>query len=413
MQSKSKKLQVSTLLSLLCWLVYASSYTGKVNYTANLNQIMSFYNVNHSSAGLVSTFFFFAYGVGQVVNGILSKKYNIKWMIFSSLLVSGIINLIVAITNNFNLIKVLWLLNGISMSVLWPSLVRLLAENLNRSEMPKASVIMGTSIPTGTLVVYFLSAVFVKINFKLSFYLPAVIFIVVALIWLFSYNGLVSGAKENLIEEDVVESSTKTSNKQVEYNKNLIMMSVCALAFYGVATNLIKDGLITWVPSILKEQYHLDNSLSIILTLALPFVAIFANAFAVKTHTKISDFVLQCALMFLISGCIIAGVIAGISFNQFILTLVGFTIVCFLITSCNSVITGIFPLFMKGKVNSGLIAGVLNGFCYLGSTISSYGLGIIADNFGWVSVFGVLFGVCCSVVVVAVIYSLFKRKTSK
>lgn len=67
---------------LLCWLVYACSYIGKVNYAANINEVMSFYGVEHASAGLVSTFFFFAYGVGQVINGILCKKYNLKWIIF-------------------------------------------------------------------------------------------------------------------------------------------------------------------------------------------------------------------------------------------------------------------------------------------------------------------------------------------
>ena len=107
---------------------------------------------------------------------------------------------------------------------------------------------------------------------------------------------------------------------------------------------------------------------------------------------------------------IIGAVIAGISLNQFILTLLGFTIVCFLVSSCNSVITSIFPLFMKGKVNSGLIAGVLNGFCYLGSTLSSYGLGSIADNWGWIAVFWTLLFVCAAVCLCAGIYLLISKK---
>ncbi|MBR4874042.1 MAG: hypothetical protein IKV00_09420, partial [Clostridia bacterium] len=49
----------------LCWLVYACSYVGKVNYAANINQVMAFYGVDHSTAGLAGTLFFFAYGVGQ------------------------------------------------------------------------------------------------------------------------------------------------------------------------------------------------------------------------------------------------------------------------------------------------------------------------------------------------------------
>ena len=407
-----KKMSASIALTLLCWLVYACSYIGKVNYAANINQVMEFYDVDHSLAGLASTFFFFAYGAGQVINGLFCKKYNLKWIIFSSLVVSGLINLIVGITNDFEVIKYLWFVNGLAMSILWPSLIRLLSENLDKSIMPKASIIMGTTVATGTFLVYSLSALFVKIDFKLSFYLPAFIFFVVACVWLFSCSSLIDRAKaENEANEVQVANVTKPNS--VSYNKMLIMLSVFTLAVYGIATNLIKDGLTTWVPSILKEQYELDGSISIALTLALPIVSIFANAFAIKVHTKIPDFVLQCAITFLCAGLIIGGVIAGISFNQFMITLIGFTAVCFLVSSCNSVITSIFPLFMKGKVNSGRMAGILNGFCYLGSTISSYGLGKIADDFGWTIVFWVLFGVCAFVCVVAIIYLLFRKKIMK
>gem|GEM_PF-2378633 len=127
---------------MLCWLVYACSYIGKLNYAANINSIMDFYKVGHAEAGAVSTFFFFAYGVGQVVNGLLCKKYNIQWIIFFSLLLSGTANLIVGVSTNFSVVKYMWLVNGFSMSILWPSLIRLLSETLSKKDMAKASGII-------------------------------------------------------------------------------------------------------------------------------------------------------------------------------------------------------------------------------------------------------------------------------
>ncbi|MBQ9782328.1 MAG: MFS transporter, partial [Clostridia bacterium] len=84
-QKTSKKLNKTTLLIALCWLVYTCSYLGKLGYNANITQIESVFNVSHSTAGIVSTFFFFAYGIGQVVNGIFCKKYNLKIMVFIAL----------------------------------------------------------------------------------------------------------------------------------------------------------------------------------------------------------------------------------------------------------------------------------------------------------------------------------------
>lgn len=80
-------------------------------------------------------------------------------------------------------------------------------------------------------------------------------------------------------------------------------------------------------------------------------------------------------------------------------------IVCFGIVMClmhgvNNIVTSIAPLSMRDKTEPGKVAGILNGFCYLGSTISSYGLGIIADNWGWQKVFILLFslsGICAVV----------------
>ena len=273
--------------------------------------------------------------------------------------------------------------------------------------MGTASAIMGTTVAVGTFLVYVLSALFIRINFKLSFFLPAVLFLVVAIVWLVFYSGAVARAKAEEDEADPTEAAATAAEGRTT-GASVLRLTVVVLCAFGVATNLIKDGLTTWVPSILKEQYHLDGSLSVILTLALPVCAMFSNLFAIGTHKWIRDFVWNCAALFLASGAVIAAVLCGLSTDQFWITLVGFSVVCFLISASNSLITGIFPLFMKGKMNSGLVAGVLNGFCYLGSTISSYGLGAVADARGWPTVFWVLLGVCGAVCVSAPIYGVLK-----
>ena len=68
---------------------------------------------------------------------------------------------------------------------------------------------------------------------------------------------------------------------------------------------------------------------------------------------------------------------------------------------------------MKQKINSGMMAGVLNGCCYVGSTIASYGLGLVAENAGWSAVFWLLFGVCMAVCVIAGIYLVINRGIKK
>ena len=410
----SSKPQKSTagFLIFLCWLIYSTSYLGKVNYSANITQIIDFYGVTKAEAGMAPTFFFFAYGIGQVVNGILSKKYNIRWMIFISLFVSAVINLIIAITTNFGVIKWLWMLNGFVLSILWPTLVRLLAETLPQKHLGRSSVVMGTTVAAGTLVIYGLSSLYAHFgNFKLAFYTAAIVGIAVSLFWLFFYGTSVKGARSEKQDEITEKVKIETIEKQ-EQSKNerkLFFICIYVLCFFAIGVNLIKDGLTTWVPSILKEEYHVTDSISILLTLLLPVVAIFGNLCALSTHKKIPDYVTHCGIVFAVILIFIGLIIGSISFNMIIIMLAGLVIVNFLASSLNSLITSIFPMFMRGRVNSGLYAGVLNGFCYLGSTISSYGLGIIADNWGWIAMFEFLMGFCAVICIVWFGYSMCKK----
>lgn len=403
----SEESRAATGLIFLCWLVYTCSYVGKVNYAANINGVMEYFSVDHAEAGFVGTAFFFAYGAGQVFNAFMCKKYNVKLMVFVSMITSGTVNLAVGLCPDFEIIKYLWIINGFSLSILWPSLIRLLSETVSAKNMSKATVAMGTTVAIGTLFIYGLSSVYATFtDFRMAFFTAAAILIGVGFIWIFSVTPAINGASRTNTDKDEVILSRQERKKTGILPT--VALSCILLAFYGIATNLIKDGLITWVPSILKESFGTGDSLSIVLTLALPIVSVFGNVLAVNTHKRIKDFVLMCSLFFAVAGAILGAVTYGFSKSAIIPSLVGFAAVCFLVSACNSVITSIFPLFMKSKLNSGFIAGILNGFCYVGSTLSSYGLGRIADERGWSAVLWVLLSVCAATAIAAGIYTVLR-----
>jgi OPA family glycerol-3-phosphate transporter-like MFS transporter len=76
----------------------------------------------------------------------------------------------------------------------------------------------------------------------------------------------------------------------------------------------------------------------------------------------------------------------------------------------NNVITNIFPMLYSNKINAGAVAGVLDGFCYVGSAITAYGMGAIADTQGWNTVFWIFLAVCFLMIVLSGIYLLVTRK---
>ena len=390
---------------ILCWFVYTCSYIGKMGYSANIIQIEKTFDVSHATAGIVSTCFFFAYGAGQIINGIFCKKYNVKYVIFFSLLVSGVCNLLMGILQTFVYQKYIWFINGATLSVLWPSLIRYLSERLKKEEMSSAVVAMGTTVAVGTAAVYGLSALFAEFLFyRMIFFVAAVVLPIMAASW------FIISAK--YLPEKVNQPQLQANDNNKRGVDKTLTVSIAVLAIFAIITNLTKDGLTTWVPSILKEIYSLPDSISILLTLLLPVLAIFGTAVAAKLRKKIPDFIGICITLFGANALLIGAVIMFLSVSA-IITLVSFALVSCFMAGINNVITSMAPLYWKDKINSGMLAGILNGFCYVGSTISSYGLGLVADSYGWNVVFWLLCVLCVLCVVIGIVQLLFCYNSAK
>lgn len=378
---------------------------------------MEHYGVSHADAGLVSTMFFFAYGAGQIINGILCRKYNARFIITFSLLVSAAINLAVFFLPSFFTLKYLWLLNGFSLSFLWAVLSTVLSRCLSDENLKKAVVIMSISTPAGTFLAYLLGALFTKVNFfNLSFLVGAAALFAIGALWFFSYGKLTSGktyGKSGEIADkngEIATAEVLHTDENYSAEKRNAMITLVFLGVFAVINNLVKDGLSTWMPSVLKEKYELSESGSIALSLALPFLSVFGAFVATRVNDKTKNFVFTSVIFFAVSALLIPIIIWG-DLGGFVLPLCVFALIALLMTAVNSVVTTMAPMYMRNFFFSGTLAGALNGCCYLGSTISSYGLGKIADDLSWNAVFIIIFAFCIAAVVLGGAY--FVRKKAK
>ena len=84
------------LLFWLCWIVYFSTYIGRLNYSASLTEIITSEGFSKGQAGMIGTAFFLPMEQGQFVSGFLGDHLAPKKMVFTGLLVSGLCNLAMA-----------------------------------------------------------------------------------------------------------------------------------------------------------------------------------------------------------------------------------------------------------------------------------------------------------------------------
>ena len=113
----------SNLLIFICWAAYTAAYVARLNYNASMVEILSQLGTTKEAAGTVSSFFFFAYGAGQLINGLLSKRYNTKYSVTIALAASCIINFSMTFCDGIEVMKYLWFFNGVFQSILWSSLI--------------------------------------------------------------------------------------------------------------------------------------------------------------------------------------------------------------------------------------------------------------------------------------------------
>lgn len=402
--------QVSTngrqnLLIVLCWAVYVAAYFGRYSYNSNINLIMSDYGIDHATAGLVTTFFFFGYGAGQFANGMLCERYN-KHILFPLVLsASAVINLAVYLHVPFAAIKFLWLANAVLQSCLWPSIILVVSQYLDEQHLKRALLLLSTTATIGTFVTYLMSTVFVALGqFRLSFLFGTIVMGGIAALWLVLFPRI-----STLPLQTGNIGKKETAAEKGSRPVNGVWFLVGILCVFAVVHNLVKDGLQTWVPAILKETQGVGDGLAILLSLVLPLLGTFGAMLSLAAEKRVRNLIMLCTGIFALTLPLVFAV-TKLMAASVVVTLLLFGVLVLLMHATNNIITGIAPLRMRSRANSGRLAGILNACCYVGSTISSYVLGLIADAAGWNAVMYVFLGVALLAVVVGTVALLIQRQ---
>lgn len=391
------------MLLLFSWLVYTAGNIGRMNYAVSIVAIIEETGAAKTAAGLVSSFFFFAYGAGQLVNGLLCHKYNSRLFIFGALVFAAIANLCMPFCTTVSAMKWFWLLNGVVQSVLWSSLVKLQAEYLNEKDVGKSIIVMSTTTAAGTFIAYGLSALNVAFfSWRITFYIAAAFLVAAGIAWLIG----VGYVQKNMPKFEVKKTIQTGEGKRISAP---IIVSLCLVCVFAVADGFVKDGVNTWTPNLLFEVYRIETHFSIILTLLLPLVSVFGAYIAELAYKKISNDVLLIGVFLGLGGGVSALILWLYKYTLFG-TVAMFAVVSCAMAAVNNFITAAIPFRLRAVGRSGFFAGVLNTFCYVGSTLASVVLGAVSVSFGWNAVILLLMCALLCLSVVAVVFSSYWKK---
>ena len=376
-------------LFFLCALAYFSSYLMRYDYGAALSEILSAENIAKSDAGLVSTALFVAYAVGQIVSGVLGDKIKPYRLIFFGLSLTALINILMPFAPGVTAMIVLWGINGFAQAMLWPPLVRLMAENFERDEYRKGMVNISLACAAATIGVYLLAPLCIRISgWRLLFFVDGGFGILVAVFWiLYVPRHLIwKGLRQ---EKEAPAEVSSEAVKPVPHESSLPLARIFAMTGIFpimaaiIMQGIIRDGVATWTPRMLAEVFSIQNADSILITVLLPILTVISLKVSEAVNHRFFRNEVNCA-MFLF----------GISFGaSLILWFFGDVSVILTVAMAGIAVSAIHGVNLMlicevpgrygrfGRIST--VSGILNMFTYVGSAASTYGFAVIVEIFDW------------------------------
>lgn len=397
-----KRLNTKTLAA-LGFLVYFASYVTRYNYKTIIAEIVSAEGILDSAASLPVTFSFLSYGIGQLISGYIGDRVSPQKLIMAGLLSSSVINLLMTSGMGIGVMCILWTLNGLAQSFIWPPLIKILSGSMTREDYNKAIVTVNAAGSIGTVFIHLAAPVLIQISgWKAVFVFSAIVGVVSILL----FSGFTRKAEIITVPESAKGSdgNGKGSQKLLPVVLSSGLIFIClAIIFMGI----LRDGIDSWTPTYLSATYGLPTTSSIFLSVVVPLFSIVSFKITSEINRKLIKNELALAILLFTISAICTGLTVVIPVMPVSILLLSLATGCMhgvnLMLVCQ--IPGRFAKYGKAS----FVSGAMNFFTYVGSALSMWGLAKISETWGW----GVVFFTCSGIAVFGLLMCLVSIKKWK
>ena len=242
---------------------------------------------------------------------------------------------------------------------------------------------MNATVPVGTLAVYGMSAGLVYLgNWKWVFFASGIILILVSTLYFLG----ISKIEKNLDPVEEVTSDGTPAKRVVEHKSFFKLAIVSAMPFCCIALfmqGMLKDGVTTWIPTFLEENFGLTAAAAILSTTIVPIINLGGVYLASYINNRFIKNEILTAMLCFISGTITLSLLTFVPINSAAFSLILLAATTTLMMGVNTVLASMMPSYYVRYGVTATVTGVLNASAYLGSAVSSYGNGAIVEHFGW------------------------------
>jgi OPA family glycerol-3-phosphate transporter-like MFS transporter len=396
-------------------LMYASFYLCRYNFRWASPDIRTEFGLSYEQITLILSCWSWAYGVGQLVNGLFTDRIGGKRAMLIG--VGGMIvaNVVFGAASGFGSLAtftMIWVANGYFQAFGAPGFIKINAAWFSKAERGTFAGIFGFMIQLGqfginklapALLAGFTIAVWTvpKLHWKWLFWVPPMIAALVAVLLVIVVKETPEEAGYDRVHEEQSETPADAVRVSLKESFSTIVRHPLVW-FYAMAyacTGAVRHGSDHLAVLYFVDHLQMDRkaqALTITLQL-MPLMAVVGSLGAGLISDKLFRghrspvamslyFLETCVILlavFLMEGLGAKGVLLSCTF----LVLISLTA-----NSTHAIVGSAAPMDIGGRKMAGFAAGVIDSFQYFGAAIALPLMGKLLDLYGWMTWFPAMAG---------------------
>ena len=160
-----------------------------------------------------------------------------------------------------------------------------------------------------------------------------------------------------------------------------VVLSGIVLATIPAMTHgMLRDGIQTWLPTLMTQNFHFGTSASVALDIIIPVFNMLGVFFTKALPKKWTENELKASAAFFAVTIIVLIALDLVCNVSAVLSLILLTVASTCMTGANIMLINLIPVHFGVVGRASSVTGILNCSAYVGSAISSFGVGAVAPN---------------------------------
>ena len=251
---KFKYWQTRTIIASM--IGYALFYFVRKNLSIAMPAMQEDLGITKGDLGLFLTLHGLLYGVSKFANGFIGDRVNARYFMVTGLVLSAVCNILFGFSSAVLVFGVVWMLNGWFQGMGFPPCARLLTHWIPPTQLATKMSIWNTSHSIGAGLVVIVCGYIVSLGWRWCFWFPSIIALVGAVgLWFALRDTPHSVGLPGLNQKGAGEAKEESSKEFKAFVRKHVFgnPTIWVLAFANFFVYIVRYAVLDWGPTLLGE----------------------------------------------------------------------------------------------------------------------------------------------------------------